>query len=106
MFIVVRTLGQIPILRIAVAYDQVQYDIVWKSKDFCSHGHLAYPEFWTKDVIGSRLVSLVFSGNYEKSIDVAIKRVLRTDTGSEIDILKDDHNHINIINYYCTEQEK
>ena len=63
-------------------------------------------EFWTKDKIGSGLVSHVFSGTYEKSIGVAIKRVQRTETGSEIDILKDCHNHINIVNYYCTEQDK
>lgn len=55
--------------------------------------------------IGHSQQIIVFKGKYEDSIDVAIKRVLKCDVKLEIELLRKNHIHPNIINYYGTEED-
>lgn len=63
-------------------------------------------EFFMTDLIGKGSFSSVYKGIYENNIDVAIKRVLPEEITSEIDILQENHNHSNIVGYYCTEKDE
>ena len=63
-------------------------------------------KFDAKDLIGKGSFSSVYKGIYENNIDVAIKRVLLDGITLEIDILQENHNHSNIVGYYCTEEDE
>jgi hypothetical protein len=60
-------------------------------------------KFNRENVIGHSSGTLVFKGKYEEDIDVAIKRIQICDASVEINVLKKNHSHRNIVKYYVTE---
>jgi len=63
-------------------------------------------EFFMTELIGKGSFSSVYKGIYENNIGVAIKRVLLDEITSEIEILQENHNHSNIVGYYCSEKDE
>ncbi len=60
-------------------------------------------KFNRQNVIGRSIGTVVFKGKYEDDIDVAIKRIQIDDASVEINVLKKNHSHRNIVKYYVTE---
>ena len=64
-------------------------------------------EFRIRDIIGQgSRDSVVFTGTYEGNIAVAIKRVPKAEDHIRTKIVHQNHNQLNIINYYCTEEDQ
>lgn len=62
-------------------------------------------KYHKKEIISRSRGIIVYKGKYEKTIDVAIKRIQREDAKIEIDVLKNHHFHPNLVKYYTTERD-
>ena len=67
--------------------------------------------FSPKDIIGSGGYGNVFKGQFERTVDVAVKRILKENfddrirTTVESETLSRVDGHPNIVRYYITEQD-
>ena len=65
--------------------------------------------FSPKDIIGSGSYGNVFKGQFERNVDVAVRRILKDDDGIrttfESETLSRVDGHPNIVRYYITEQD-
>ena len=46
----------------------------------------------------------IFRGIFEGTVEVAIRRIVKTDYTVELDILRKTQQHPNILRYYCSEE--
>ena len=47
----------------------------------------------------------IFKGTFEGTVDVSIRRILKTDFTVELNVLRKTQSHPNILRYYCSEED-
>ena len=47
----------------------------------------------------------IFRGRFEGTVDVTIRRIIKTAYSVALDILRQTQNHPNILRYYCSEED-
>ena len=70
--------------------------------DTQEHGKL---RFCRTDSLSIGKFGSTFRGTFERTIDVAIKRILLKEYIVDLEVLRQAQNHSNILRYYCSEQD-